>query len=203
MKNMVLLLAALASLAALCAADAPAEAVKQAEPQVEIGTAEDARVQAVKSSIWIDAPPEKVWDCAIMQFDSWWPHCYKPDSHVVIEPWVGGRILEQFPAEGQGGLYGHVLYIDAPRVMKCDGQWGMGGAAVSGGLWRFEAEEGGTRFSSSGEVIARLTDPDQNLDARREAHADILLRLKRFVEDGVKVDRAAEAAAAAAQQEGH
>ncbi|MCC7477272.1 hypothetical protein IT575_02340 [bacterium] len=194
LRSMALPLLCLAAAALASAEAAPAPAAKN-EPQVEMGQVREARVVSIKTSIWIDADPQTVWDHAVKDFDGWWPHCYKPDSHVFIEPWTGGRIWEQFGPEGEGGLYGNVLYLDEPNIIKCDGQWGMGGAAVSGGLWRMEAQDGGTLFSTSGEIMGGFGE-EMNVEARRDAQADILLRLKRFCEGGPRIDRAAELAEA-------
>ncbi len=202
MNTKVVTLAAAGLAAALLTAAAAPQATPAAvkgEPQVELGATREAQVVSIKTSIWIDADPQTVWDHAVRDFDGWWPHCYEADSHVFIEPWAGGRIWEQFSPEGQGALFGNVLYLDEPRLIKCDGQWGMGGAAVSGGLWRMEAQDGGTLFSTSGELMGGFGD-NLNPEARRDAQADILLRLKRFCEGGPRIDRAAELAAAEAAQ---
>lgn len=193
-KSAVLLALCVASLA-LARADAVQPAPAKGMPQVELGETREAQVASIKTSIWIDAEPQVVWDHAVKDFDGWWPHCYEADSHTIIEPWAGGRIWEQFSRPEQGALYGNVLYIDEPRLIKCDGQWGMGGAAVSGGLWRFEAKDGGTLFSTSGEIMGGFGE-NLNPEARRDAQADILLRLKRFCEGGPRIDRAAELAEA-------
>lgn len=188
-----------AILAAALLLSAAAEAPVKGEPQVEMSPVRQAQVVSIKTSIWINADPQTVWDHAVKDFDGWWPHCYKPDSHVTIEPWTGGRIWEQFNASGAGGLYGNVLYYDEPNLIKCDGQWGLPGAAVSGGVWRLEAQDGGTLFSTSGEIMGGFGD-ELKVDARRDAQADILRRLKAFCEGGPRIDRAAELAAAAAAE---
>jgi hypothetical protein len=164
------------------------------EPNVTFGEQAGASVQPIESSVWIDATPQEVWDHAVKDIDGWWPHCYKPESRIWIEQWVGGRIWEQFDESGQGGLYGHVLYIDEPVVMKMDGQWGMPGAAVSGGVWRFTEQDSGTLFTMKGEIMGKLS--TEGLEARKEGHRDVLLRLKHFVETDERIDRKAELEAA-------
>jgi len=171
----------------------PAAAADKGEPEVRFGERRSAVVDSIEASIWIDALPQRVWDCAVEDLNGWWPHCYKPGSTVHLEPRAGGRIWEQFDESGQGGVYGHVVYLEEPVVMKADGQWAMPGCAVSGGTWRFEESEGGTVFRLKGEVMGNFG-ADRGFDGRQQAYVDLLKRLKRFVETGERVDRVAEAA---------
>jgi hypothetical protein len=169
--------------ALLVSADTP----PSAEPQVSFGKG-NAAVDTVDASIWIAASPQVVWDHAVTEFDGWWPHCYKTDSHCTIEQTPGGRIYEQFADGVQGAIYGHVLYIEAPVVLKADGPWGMPGTAVSGGTWRLEPQDGGTLFRIKGEVMGNF-DNGRGFDGREEAYAGILKQLKKFVETGERIDR--------------
>lgn len=174
--------------AAVCGLTAGAVLAQDAGgPQVTIAAGEPATVLAVESSIWIDADPQRVWDAAVEELDAWWPHCYKSGSQIVLEPWVGGRVYEKFDESGQGGLYGQVLYIEEPVVIKLDGQWALPGAAVSGGTWRFEAQDGGTLFKTKGEIMGKLD--AGNLSGREEGTKGVLRALKSYIEEGTTAKR--------------
>lgn len=197
-------LQAFAMIALVASIAAPPRGTRCAEPPADggasasFGERRTAVVDSMEGSIWIDAAPQAVWDCAVKDFDGWWPHCYKANSHCRIEPWAGGRIWERFDEADHGAIYGHVLYLEEPIVMKADGQWGMPGTAVSGGTWRFEPKDGGTLFRMKGEVMGGFA-AEAGFDGRREAYLDIMQRLKHFVETGERIDRAAELEAAAEQ----
>jgi uncharacterized protein YndB with AHSA1/START domain len=185
----------LAGLALLFISSAAAD---ESGPQASFGERRSAVVDSVEASIWIDAQPQKVWDAAVGDFDGWWPHCYKTSSHCFIEARAGGRIWERFDERDQGAVYGHVLYVEEPVVLKADGQWGMPGTAVSGGTWRFEEKDGGTLFRIRGEVMGGFGE-QTGFDGRQEAYIGLMKQLKRLVETGERIDRAAEAREAEAQ----
>jgi uncharacterized protein YndB with AHSA1/START domain len=56
------------------------------------------------AQIEIDAPAEMVWRSLTEDIGSWWPHSFSDDPKITLEPWVGGRFLEEF-GDGGGALY--------------------------------------------------------------------------------------------------
>lgn len=79
----------------------------------------------VANEVTIDAPREKVFD-ALLRMGEWWPHRFRADSLVVLEPSVGGRFYEDW-GDGSGALYGTVLKLSRPDHLAVTGQMGMGG----------------------------------------------------------------------------
>ncbi|MCB1216772.1 SRPBCC domain-containing protein [bacterium] len=184
-----LLLAVLLLLPFACLAqEEEAQPQVPAEIEVTYGELETAQMLRIETRLWIDAPVDEVWQKAILDIDGWWPHSYKPDSRILFEPWAGGRVYEQFRGGDTGAIFGHVLYIEDGRIVKLDGQWGMPRANVSGGVWKFEELDGGTLITTNGAAIGEL---EEIGEGRVEGTREVWLSLKRFIEDGERVDRSA------------
>ena len=194
MKIRMAILLLLAALSACpWAALAQSESVAPADDGVTvvIGEPQTAQILPVEVSVWIDAPLDEVWRKTILDIDGWWPHSYKTDSRIVFEPWAGGRVYEQFPGGDQGAIYGTVLYIEEGVLVKLDGQWGMPRANVSGGIWQFAEQDGGTLVTSKGAAMGEIN-PEFS-KAREAGTHEVWLSLKHFIEDGVRVDRSGDA----------
>jgi DNA-binding transcriptional ArsR family regulator/uncharacterized protein YndB with AHSA1/START domain len=72
------------------------------------------------------APIERVFAALTTELDNWWAFRFKPESRVVVEPWVGGRIFEEW-GDGTGALYGNIVYLDPPFKMTSRGPGGING----------------------------------------------------------------------------
>lgn len=90
----------------------------------------------------IEAPPERVFD-ALTRMGEWWPHRFRADGTVVLEPSVGGRFYEDW-GDGNGALYGFVTALRRPEHIAVRGPMGMAGPVTS--VWTFDlaAEGSGT-----------------------------------------------------------
>jgi len=79
----------------------------------------------VHAEIEIDAPRDVVWRSLIEDVGSWWPHSFQ-DGTISLEPWIGGRFMEEW--EGGGALYAVVTHLVAGTLITTSGQMGMPGA---------------------------------------------------------------------------
>ncbi|MGH8868965.1 MAG: SRPBCC family protein [Actinomycetes bacterium] len=84
----------------------------------------------VRTQITVGAPRAQVWD-ALLRVGEWWPHRFRPDGQVALEPWVGGRFLEDWGDEGGGSLYGQVTELAPATRLAVSGPMGMSGAVAS------------------------------------------------------------------------
>jgi hypothetical protein len=50
----------------------------------------------VHAEIEIDAPSDVVWRSLIEDVGSWWPHSFQDGSRISVEPWIGGRFMEEW-----------------------------------------------------------------------------------------------------------
>jgi uncharacterized protein YndB with AHSA1/START domain len=94
----------------------------------------------VHAEIEIDAPRDVVWRSLIEDVGSWWPHSFE-DGKISLEPWVGGRFMEEW--DGGGALYAVVTHLIAETRITTSGQMGMPGARQY--VKTFELESVGDR----------------------------------------------------------
>jgi uncharacterized protein YndB with AHSA1/START domain len=95
------------------------------------------------AQIEIDAPAEMVWRSLTEDIGSWWPHSFSDDPKITLEPWVGGRFLEEF-GDGGGALYAVVTYLRPARELTVSGSMGMRGARQYVKTYTLEADGEGT-----------------------------------------------------------
>src|SRR5262245_54382337 len=78
----------------------------------------------IEQEIVIDAPRERVWD-ALLDVGGWWCHHETAArAGIVLEPRIGGRFYERFGGE-DGALWGTVVWIKRPEVLRLSGPLGM------------------------------------------------------------------------------
>jgi uncharacterized protein YndB with AHSA1/START domain len=80
----------------------------------------------VHAEIEVAAPPEVVWRSLVEDVGSWWPHSFRDGSRISLEPWIGGRFMEEW--DGGGALYAVVTHLVAGTRLTTSGHMGMPGA---------------------------------------------------------------------------
>ena len=97
-----------------------------AEPKPKAGESFE-----IEQEVLIEAPRQKVFDALTRDVDKWWHHRHEPGQSIVrLEPRVGGHFWEDF-GDGQGALWGVVMYVKRPDVLRLSGPLGMTSAAVT------------------------------------------------------------------------
>jgi uncharacterized protein YndB with AHSA1/START domain len=84
----------------------------------------------------IDAPREVVFD-VLLKVNEWWKSRLRSGSAVSLEPWVGGRFMEDWGGES-GALYGFVTFIERPKTLVVSRPMGLRGGAASS--WTIELD---------------------------------------------------------------
>jgi DNA-binding transcriptional ArsR family regulator/uncharacterized protein YndB with AHSA1/START domain len=84
------------------------------------------RIAKIEMEQRFDAPIEKVFAALTTELDNWWAFRFKNESKVIVEPWVGGRIYEDW-GDGNGALYGNIVYLDPPYKVASRGPGGING----------------------------------------------------------------------------
>lgn len=114
----------------------------------------------IRRRIRIEAPRDHVFE-TLLRVAEWWPHRLRTGSSVSLEPWVGGRFMEDWGGES-GALYGFVTFIERPAALVVSRPMGMRGAAAS--AWTIELDEesnspgypGGSSSQSNGVTVVRI-----------------------------------------------
>lgn len=96
------------------------------------------------------APCERVFEALTREINKWWPYrVLKNGSFMCIELWPGGRFYEA-NENGDGFLWGTVLQVCYPEVLRITESIGLGPAARLG-TWAYRLEDRG------GETLLNLT----------------------------------------------
>jgi uncharacterized protein YndB with AHSA1/START domain len=142
----------------------------------------------IEQTITIAAGPERVWRALTGEIARWWGPEYLRDAErtrgMVIEPQVGGRLMESWGEQGAGYLIGHVVEWLPPQRLACtwmEKEWS--------GITTFVAIE----LSPEGENtqvkllhvgFERLPDGANQRMGFDQGWADLLNRCKVYIEQG-------------------
>ena len=92
----------------------------------------------IRKQVRIEASREHVFE-TLLRVSEWWPHRLRSGSAVSLEPWVGGRFMEDWGGES-GALYGFVTFVERPAALVVSRPMGMQGAAASSWTIELDAE---------------------------------------------------------------
>ena len=132
--------------------------------------------------IWIDAPPDVVWQKAVHEVNHWWKtNLHEKTQGVFIEAEVNGRYWERFDDTGNGVLLGIVTYLDAPHTIHFSASSGMAGIALGTNTWRFMDVDGGTLMQFCFQIMTDF--PERCLSPKfNDKTMQLLKSLKAYVE---------------------
>ena len=132
----------------------------------------------VHAEIRIDAQPETVWRSLIEDIGSWWPHSFSDDPRISLEPWIGGRFMEEW-AEGCA-LYAFVTHIVFGRRLTINGSMGMQGARQYVKTYTVEQDGERTVVKTVASTMGDI--PPDMREGYRTGGLEILEALKRHAE---------------------
>ena len=97
---------------------------------------------SLEQEIRIAAPRARVFDALLRDANSWWGYRMAKDgkSTIRVEATLGGKFYEDF-GDGQGALWGTVVYFKAPEILRLSGPLGMDTAVNS--TYTYELMEAG------------------------------------------------------------
>jgi uncharacterized protein YndB with AHSA1/START domain len=142
----------------------------------------------VERSVVIAAKPERVWRAWVSEMNNWWTRPYYMDAERVtglaMEPHLGGRYIEKWDEAGSGYLIGHVIeWLPPQRLAYTWSEKSWAGVTTVVHL-EFQPEGASTRLSLVHEGFERLPDGVAQRQGYESGSADLLGKLKAYVEKG-------------------
>lgn len=134
--------------------------------------------------------PEEIYDAATGDISGWWDHSVSGDpARFVLEPWPGGRFLEQFDNDSRDGVI-HATVTGARRGewIRFEGPLGLAGYAIDGVYtYRFEPVGDSTRLTVSVHMVGELAEGWPETVERVWRHF-LFEGLKPYVERGAHLE---------------
>ncbi|MFW5947470.1 MAG: SRPBCC family protein [Gemmatimonadota bacterium] len=146
----------------------------------------DVGAFAFEHVVVLPGTPAGIYDVITGDLSGWWDHNFSGDPAVfVLEPWPGGRFLEQFEEGSRDGLvHATVTFARRPELLRFEGPLGLTGYAVHG-VYTYELEPVGdsTRLTLTTRMAGEMQEgwPEAVEGAWRHF---LFERLKPYVEGG-------------------
>jgi hypothetical protein len=105
--------------------------------------------------------PAELYDAATGDISGWWDHSVSGrPARFVLEPWPGGRFLEQFEEGSRDGvIHATVPMASRGELLRFEGPLGLAGHAIDGVYtYRFEPVGDSTRLTVSVRMVGELAD---------------------------------------------
>ena len=101
---------------------------------------------AYETAIFLPVTPNKAWAAFTLDIDRWWTYRLRDRTRCVIEPYVGGRWLQEW--DNGGALFGNFTVWDPPQLLCLTGPLAMTRPAHNLLEFHFEGtQEGGTNLT--------------------------------------------------------
>ena len=85
----------------------------------------------IRQTAALPGTPDELYTAMTGDISPWWDHTFRDQPHALrIEPWVGGRFIEEFDDQGNGALHATVILADRPKLLRYEGPMGMTGRAL-------------------------------------------------------------------------
>jgi uncharacterized protein YndB with AHSA1/START domain len=163
--------------------------LKEKLEQEERGTSQLENTQTtalgsfqIEQEITINAPISKVYEALTKDINSWWAfRLGEENSTLTLEPALNGKFYEDW-GNGQGALWGTVLYIKENEEIRLNGLLGMKGAVNSAYTYKLEEKGSGMVLKLSHHAVG-LLEPQWE-EAHRHGWNELLnVRLREYVEN--------------------
>jgi len=116
------------------------------------------------AEVRIDAPVEVVWRSLVEDVGAWWPHSFSDDPKISMEPWVGGRFMEEW--DGGAALYAVVTHMVTGARLTVSGPMGMRGARQYVKTYELAADGDATVVTTTASMLGDIDDETrENYDA--------------------------------------
>jgi len=149
--------------------------------------ADDAGIQEqspIELTIVLQATPDEVFQALTEKIDAWWSYRIMADSHVYLEPEVGGRFFEAFN-HGGGALYASVTLLKPGEEIRLAGSMGLTEDAINNVIYfNIHLQHPGTTILQlTHHFMGRVN--EITVDTFKRSWFDLLAQqLKSFIEEG-------------------
>ena len=130
------------------------------------------------AEIAIDAPIEVAWRSLVEDVGAWWPHSFSDAPRIGMEPWVGGRFMEEW--DGGSALYAFVTHMVTNARLTISGPMGMRGARQYVKTYEFSADGDQTIVRTSASMLGDIA--DELRTGYRDGGEELLQAFKTYVE---------------------
>lgn len=141
---------------------------------------------AFEHVLMLPGSPGEIYDAATGDISGWWDHNVSGNpARFILEPWPGGRFLEQFEEDSRDGVI-HATVTTARRgvLLRFEGPLGLAGHAIDGVYtYRFEPMGDSTRLTVSVRMVGELEEGWPEVVERVWRHF-LFEGLKPYVERG-------------------
>lgn len=134
----------------------------------------------IEQQIDINAPLERVFHSLVNDINDWWEFRFEENnSQITFDSKIGGLFMENWE-NGQGAIWGTVLYYKENEEIRLQGLLGMQGAVNSHYGYRLESNGETTTVKLSHSAVG-LLDPNWE-EAHSSGWALLLNKLKNHAE---------------------
>ena len=130
------------------------------------------------AEVAIDAPIGVVWRSLVEDIGAWWPHSFTDRPKITMEPWVGGRFMEEW--DGGSALYAFVTHMVTEARLTISGPMGMRGARQYVKTYELSADGDTTVVRTSASMLGDID--DELRTGYRDGGEELLQAFKTFVE---------------------
>ncbi len=143
----------------------------------------------IEMDIRIKASPERVFDAITSEIDKWWAYrVCKGGAPMTLDATPGGLFVES-DGKGNGLVWGRVLQIDRPNIIRIEEPMGNMPLPRSGAhIYKLTADGDHTIVKLTCQQMGQLSDNDK---ACLESGWKELIEthLRKWIEDGVECDK--------------
>jgi DNA-binding transcriptional ArsR family regulator/uncharacterized protein YndB with AHSA1/START domain len=154
------------------------------EPMAEVAGGAGISSFHIAQDILINAPRQQVWEALTAKIDAWWAYRLADgeESMVSLEPRVGGQFVERW-GDGNGALWGMVMYVNRPEALGLSGPLGLTTPVNSVYSYELHEQAGSTLLTLTHHAFGE-PGPHWAEAHERGWHELLTVYLKAFVEQG-------------------
>ena len=130
------------------------------------------------AEIRIEAPVDVVWRSLVEDVGAWWPHSFSDEPRISMEPWVGGRFIEEW--DGGSALYALVTHMVTGARLTVSGAMGMRGARQYVKTYELAADGESTVVTTTASMLGDID--DELRTGYRDGGEELLQAFKTYVE---------------------
>ena len=141
------------------------------------------RIVKIEMEMIIKASPEAVYRAIVHELDSWWPHRFRPDSTIAVDPVLGGRITEHF-ADGGGAVFGEIMMLEPGKKYASSSPSYLNRSFYSFNEESVEPHADGTLYKKSLSMFGDVSEQAESM-FRDGTRALMEKGLRAYVEEGI------------------